>query len=346
MIGINMGLLIEGTWHDQWYDTKGTGGAFQREQSSFRNWITADGSAGPSGEGGFRAEPNRYHLFISFACPWAHRTSIYRTIKGLESVISMSTVSWLMRENGWVFESGPGGDADPILGARCLWELYVKANPDYTGRVTVPILWDRQRGTIVSNESSEIIRMFDESFSDCGAEQAAYRPAQLRTRIHQLNDWIYRTINNGVYKAGFATEQAPYESAVRALFKALGALNTHLEKYQYLLGPHVTEADWRLVTTLIRFDPVYVTHFKCTLHRLTDYPALWAYTQHLSNLPGVSDTIRMDHIKGHYYQSHPTINPYGLVPLGPNGDSTVLPPRSFYDENVPSEHEIQTLCEL
>ncbi|MEB3356368.1 MAG: glutathione S-transferase family protein [Synechococcales bacterium] len=315
-----MGLLIDGVWHDQWYDTKSTGGRFIRQESQFRNWVTADGSPGPSGEGGFKAEAGRYHLYVSYACPWAHRTLIFRALKGLEEMISLSVVDWFMGDRGWTFESAPGVIPDPIHNAQYLYEVYTQVNPEYTGRVTVPVLWDRQRQTIVNNESAEIIRMFNSAFDGIGAAPGDYYPEDLRDEIHALNDRIYDTVNNGVYKAGFATTQDAYEEAVKPLFDSLDWLEGILSQKRYLTGDRPTEADWRLFTTLVRFDAVYVGHFKCNLRRIVDYPHLWAYVRDLYQTPGVAETVNFQHIKGHYYQSHGTINPTGVVPLGPEID--------------------------
>jgi glutathionyl-hydroquinone reductase len=312
-----MGLLVEGVWHDRWYDTKSTGGRFVRQVAPFRNWITADGSPGTSGEGGFKAEAGRYHLYVSYACPWAHRTLIFRALKGLEQMISLSVVNWFMGEQGWTFEPGVGVIPDTINKAQFLYEVYTKADPTYSGRVTVPVLWDKQTNTIVNNESSEIIRMFNSAFDGVGSLAGDYYPEPLRDEIDALNDRIYDTVNNGVYKAGFATTQEVYEEAVKALFDTLDWLEERLSHQRYLCGEHLTEADWRLFTTLVRFDPVYVGHFKCNIRRLIDYPHLWNYVRQLYQIPQVADTVHFDHIKGHYYQSHKTINPTGIVPLGP-----------------------------
>lgn len=313
-----MGLLVEGRWQDQWYDTKKSGGRFQRSQSAFRNWVTADGAPGPSGEGGFRAEPGRYHLYVSLACPWAHRTLIFRRLKGLEGMISLSVVHWLMAENGWTFAEGEGVIPDPIGHARYLHEVYTRADPHYSGRVTVPVLWDKQRGTIVSNESAEIIRMLNTAFDGVGATEGDFYPAALGEEIDALNDRIYDSVNNGVYKAGFATTQEAYEEAVAPLFETLDWLEDRLGSRRYLTGEQLTEADWRLFTTLIRFDPVYVGHFKCNIRRIADYPRLSAYLRALYHVEGVAGTVNFDHIKRHYYQSHRTINPTGIVPVGPD----------------------------
>jgi glutathionyl-hydroquinone reductase len=316
-----MGLLVEGKWQDQWYDTEATGGRFQRDLSRFRSWVTVDGSAGPSGSAGFKAEPNRYHLYVSLACPWAHRTLIYRKLKGLEDMISVSAVHPLMHENGWTFQDGPGVIADPIFNADYMYQIYTAAQSDYTGRVTVPVLWDKKNNTIVSNESSEIIRMFNSAFDKVGAnKEVNFLPEDLRSEIDELNDFIYPNINNGVYKSGFATTQEAYDEAVVDLFKALDTIEARLENNRYLTGDNITEADWRLFTTLIRFDPVYVGHFKCNIRRIVDYPNLWGYTRDLYQVPSVAETVNMDHIKSHYYGSHDTINPTLIVPRGPDID--------------------------
>ena len=329
-----MGLLIEGVWHDQWYDTASTGGRFVRKASQFRNWVTPDGSPGPTGTGGFKAEPGRYHLYVSYACPWAHRTLIFRAIAGLEESISLSVVHWLMGERGWTFEAGEGVIADPILNASYLHEIYTHADPKYTGRVTVPILWDKQTQTIVNNESSEIIRMFNSAFDRIGAKPGDYYPEALRDEIDSLNDRIYNTVNNGVYKCGFATTQAAYEEALKPLFETLDWLEQRLSGQRYLTGNQVTEADWRLFTTLLRFDPVYVGHFKCNVRRIVDYPNLWAYVRDLYQVPGVADTVNFLHIKGHYYQSHTTINPTGVVPVGPEIDFTAPHHRALHNGEI------------
>lgn len=313
-----MGLLIDGQWHDKWYDTGKTGGRFVRQDSAFRNWVTRDGSPGPGGEGGFEAEAGRYHLYVSLACPWAHRTLIFRRLKKLEEMIGVSVVNPLMLDEGWTFEPGDGVVPDPVGNARYLHQVYTRADPHYTGRVTVPVLWDLKRNTIVSNESSEIIRMFNSAFDDVGAAEADFYPAGLREEIDAVNAEVYDRVNNGVYKAGFATTQVAYEEAVLALFEALDGLEARLSRRRYLVGDRITEADWRLFTTLVRFDPVYFGHFKCNLRRLVDYPNLWAYTRELYQLPGIAETVNFGHIKGHYYRSHRTVNPTGIVPVGPD----------------------------
>jgi len=313
-----MGLLQNGKWVDQWYDTASTGGRFVRNASQFRNWITQDGSAGPSGIGGFQAEKDRYHLYVSHACPWAHRTMIFRMLKGLEEMISYSVVHWLMLDEGWTFETGEGVIADPLHNATRLHQIYTTADPLYSGRVTVPVLWDKKQNTIVSNESAEIIRMFNSAFDGLGAKTGDYYPENRREEIDAINDRIYNTLNNGVYKAGFATTQSAYEEAVVPLFDTLDWLEQRLSNSLFLIGENITEADWRLFTTLIRFDAVYVGHFKCNLRRIADYPALSVYLKRLLDVPGVMQTINMAHIKNHYYQSHLSINPHGVVPLGPS----------------------------
>ncbi len=315
-----MGFLQNGQWVDKWYETKETGGRFVRKPPQFRNWITADGSAGPSGGPGFGAEAGRYHLYVSLACPWAHRTLIFRALKGLETMISVSVVHWYMAENGWTFQPGDGTVPDTVNGAAYMYEVYTKAMPDYSGRVTVPVLWDKRTATIVSNESPEIIRMFNTAFDEIGAKAGDYYPEALRADIDALNERIYDTVNNGVYKAGFATTQEAYEEAVLPLFDTLDWLEDRLSKQRYLTGPTITEADWRLFTTLVRFDPVYVGHFKCNLRRIADYPNLSGYVRDLYQQPGVAETVNLEHIKNHYYGSHETVNPTRVVPIGPDID--------------------------
>ncbi len=312
-----MGLLQNGKWIDQLYDTSSTGGHFIRKESQFRNWVTADGSAGPSGKGGFQAEKNRYHLYVSHACPWAHRTMIFRSLKGLEDMISHSVVHWLMLDEGWTFDAAEGVIPDPLHNAKRLYQIYTNADKTYSGRVTVPILWDKKQSTIVSNESSEIIRMLNTAFDHLGAKEDDYYPVAKREEIDALNSRIYATLNNGVYKAGFATTQSAYQEAIVPLFQTLDWLESILSSQKYLTGEKLTEADWRLFTTLIRFDAVYVGHFKCNLRRIADYPALSNYVGRLLDVPGVKKTVNMHHIKHHYYQSHRTINPSGVVPFGP-----------------------------
>jgi len=315
-----MGKLVDGQWHDVWYNTKDNDGKFVRQDAVFRNWITADGSPGPSGEGGFEAGAGRYHLYVSYACPWAHRTLIARKLKGLESDISLSVVHHFMGDKGWTFEPGDGVIPDPIHDARYMHQVYTAANPTFTGRVTVPVLWDKKRGTIVSNESSEIIRMFNTAFGTERASDGDWYPEPLRGEIDEVNERIYHTVNNGVYKSGFATRQSAYEEAVTALFDTLDWLEDRLGKQRYLVGDAITEADWRLFTTLVRFDPVYNGHFKCNVRRIVDYPNLWAYTRELYQVPGVAETVNFTHIKHHYYASHETVNPTRIVPIGPDLD--------------------------
>ena len=312
-----MGELVEGQWREQGYGTEKTGGRFVRWDSAFRNWVTPDGAPGPTGDGGFKAEAGRYHLYVSLACPWAHRTLILRKLKGLESAIDVSVVHWLMREGGWSFRDGPGVVADPIHGAEFMHQIYTAAKADFSGRVTVPVLWDKERGTIVSNESSEIIRMLNSAFDGVGAAEGDYYPAALREEIDAVNARVYDTVNNGVYKAGFATSQEAYEEAAIPLFGSLDWLEERLSSQRYLLGERLTEADWRLFTTLVRFDPVYVGHFKCNLRRIADYPALSAYLRDLYQHPGIAETVDFEHIKRHYYESHESVNPTGIVPVGP-----------------------------
>ncbi len=310
-------MLVDGQWQDKWYDTKASEGRFEREDAGFRNWVKADGSAGPSGIGGFKAEPNRYHLYVSLACPWAHRTTIYRKLKGLEDMISLSIVHPFMGDKGWTFAEGAGVIADPIVKADYLYEVYIAAKPDYTGRVTVPILWDKETNTIVSNESSEIIRMFNSAFDEVGATAVNFLPTELLAEIDTVNEFVYSAVNNGVYKAGFATTEAAYKEAVVTLFDALDTLESRLVDQRYLLGDMITEADWRLFTTLVRFDAVYVGHFKCNIRRIVDYPNLSGYLRDLYQVPGIAETVNIEHIKAHYYTSHANINPTRIIPVGP-----------------------------
>ncbi|KAB7772554.1 glutathione S-transferase family protein [Xanthomonas maliensis] len=312
-----MGLLVDGVWQDRWYDTDKSGGRFERSQAKFRNWVTADGSPGPQGEGGFAAVRGRYHLYVSLACPWAHRSLIFRRLKGLEAMIDVSVVHWQMGKQGWTFAEGPGVVADPLHQADYLYQVYLQADPHYSGRVTVPVLWDRERNTVVSNESADIIRMFNSAFDAIGAAEGDFYPVALREQIDAVNARVYDTVNNGVYKAGFATTQAAYEEAVQPLFETLDWLEARLAGQRYLCGDRLTEADWRLFTTLVRFDAVYVGHFKCNLRRIADYPHLSGFLRELYQWPGIADTVNFQHIKGHYYQSHAMINPTGIVPLGP-----------------------------
>ncbi|MBJ6138978.1 glutathione S-transferase family protein [Marinobacter litoralis] len=315
-----MGLLVDGKWVDQWYDTKSNNGRFARSESQFRNWVTADGSAGPTGESGFKAEAGRYHLYVSLACPWAHRTLIFRKLKGLESMISVSVVNPLMREHGWTFNPDKGVVQDPIHQAQYMHQIYTAADPEYTGRVTVPVLWDKHQNRLVSNESADIIRMLNSAFDGIGAKPGDYYPEELREEIDSMNAEVYDQVNNGVYKAGFATTQEAYEQAVYPLFEALDSLEQRLVTRRYLVGNTITEADWRLFTTLIRFDAVYHGHFKCNLKQIADYPNLTDFMRELYQWPGVAETVDMQHIKDHYYRSHGTINPTGVVPVGPTLD--------------------------
>ncbi len=310
-----MGMLVEGLWRDLPRDTRATGGEFVRTESAFRSRITADGSSG------YKAEAGRYHLYVSLACPWAHRTMIFRTLKGLERAISIAIVDPITEANGWAFNERPGCIPDAVNGARFLYQIYAKARPHYTGRVTVPALWDRENATIVNNESAEIIRMLNREF-DAWAEKALpdMYPEALRPEIDRWNELIYRTVNNGVYRAGFATAQDRYEQAVRELFATLDVLERHLADNRYLCRDRLTEADWRLFTTLARFDVVYHYHFKCNIRRLQDYPNLWAYARELYQYPGVAPTVDLGQIKEHYYRSHLGVNPSRVVPLGPRVD--------------------------
>ncbi len=309
-----MGLLVNGKWTDQWYDTKSSGGRFVRKESHFRDWIRADGSTP------FQPEPGRYHLYASLACPWAHRALIFRKLKGLEGAITLSIVDPYMHENGWAFSDAPGAIRDSLHGSRHLHEIYTRADDDYTGRVTVPVLWDRKNETIVNNESSEIIRMFNREFDAIADASVDFYPEALRVEIDEINDYIYPRINNGVYRCGFATTQEAYDEAFGELFTALDTLEDRLSRERYLVGGRITEADWRLFTTLVRFDAVYVGHFKCNLRRIADYPHLSGYLRELYQVPGVADTVDLFHIKHHYYGSHATINPTRIVPNGPELD--------------------------
>jgi putative glutathione S-transferase len=331
-----MGLLVEGQWQDRWYDTTATKGRFIRKDSTFRRWLTPDGAGD-----GFKAEAGRYHLYVSLACPWAHRTLIMRGLKGLDDSISISVVNWLMGENGWTFAGGPGVIADRVNNAVFLHQVYTKAEANYTGRVTVPVLWDKQTSTIVNNESSDIIRILNSAFDGVGALPGDYYPVALRPDIDTLNTRIYDTLNNGVYKAGFATTQDAYEEAVRPLFETLDWLEIRLASQRFLLGDRFTEADIRLFTTLVRFDPVYVGHFKCNLRRIVDYPNLWAYTRDIFQLPKISETVNFDHIKRHYYESHGSINPTGIVPLGPILDYTTPHGRAILNEPLGSLNDFE-----
>ncbi len=315
-----MGELVSGVWHDVWYDRASTKGEFKRAQSQFRNWITSDGSAGPTGNAGFKAAPDRYHLYIALACPWAHRTMIFRKLKNLEDIIGLSIVHPDMLENGWEFKVEGKSTGDAINGFDFVHQIYSAADPAYSGRVTVPILWDKKTGTIVSNESSEIIRMFNSAFSKIAVKSPDYFPSELRDRIEEINTTIYSSVNNGVYRSGFATTQQAYENANKALFDTLDKLEVTLSDQRFLAGIIVTEADWRLFTTLIRFDVVYHGHFKTNIRRIEDYPNLSQYVRELYQIPGVAETVDFEQIKRHYYVSQTSINPTQIVPMGPEID--------------------------
>lgn len=318
-----MGLLINGKWEDTWYDTKSTGGNFVRTQTQFRNWITSDGSAGPTGVGGFIAEKDRYHLYVSLACPWASRTLIMRELKGLTEYITVSVVNPYMLENGWTFEEYEGVVSDPVYNAKYLYEIYVKEDSSYTGRVTVPILFDKKKNKIVSNESADIVRMFNSAFNHLTGNDDDYYPKNMKEEIDSMNDFLYNSINNGVYKVGFTTNQKIYEQEVTKLFESLDEIEDRLATKKYLFGNRLTESDIRLFTTLVRFDVVYYGHFKCNIRQLRDYPNLWRYTKEIYNEPLINKTVNFDHIKNHYYGSHLTINPTRIVPKGPEIDWTI-----------------------
>ena len=318
-----MGLLVDGEWQDKWYDTDSSGGKFERAAAQFRNWITRDGSPGPSGDGGFLAESGRYHLYVSYACPWAHRTLIFRALKDLSDHIDISVVHPDMLGEGWTFSTDfPGATGDRLFDLPFARDIYTRADPTFSGRVTVPILWDKQRDTIVSNESSEIIRMFNGAFDAITGNTDDYWPEDRRDPIEKVNARIYDTFNNGVYKAGFATTQEAYDAAVHPLFDTLDWLEDRLSRNRFLMGESVTEADWRLFPTLVRFDAVYHLHFKCNRRRIVDYPALWAYARSLYQWPGIADTVRFDHFVRHYHYSHETINPHRIIPINPEPDWT------------------------
>lgn len=315
-----MGLLVNGVWQDKWYDTKKTDGEFKREDAQLRNWVTTDGSAGPSGQEGFKAESGRYHLYVSLACPWAHRTLIFRKLKKLQDHISVSVVSYDMFSEGWVFDTNTGSTGDALFNSDYMHQIYTQNKADYTGRVTVPVLWDKKQNCIVSNESSEIIRMMNNAFNEITGDQTDYYPQELHEQIHKVNDLVYDNINNGVYRCGFATTQSAYESAYHQLFAALDQVESILSASRYLTGDLITEADWRLFTTLIRFDAVYHGHFKCNRQRIEDFPNIKEFVRELYQWPGVKETVDFEHIKGHYYRSHTTINPTQIVPVGPDID--------------------------
>ena len=318
-----MGLLIDGEWRDKWYDTESTGGKFERSTSKFRNWVTADGSAGPSGKSGFQAQSGRYHLYVSYACPWAHRALIFRALKDLTDHISVSVVHPDMMEDGWTFATDfEGATGDTLFGSNFLRDIYIKADPNFTGRVTVPVLWDKAQNTIVSNESAEIIRMFNSAFNEITGNTDDYWPTNLREQIADINERVYETVNNGVYKAGFATSQDAYDDAVHPLFDSLTWLESILENNRFLAGDKLTEADWRLFTTLARFDLVYHTHFKCNHKRLIDHPNLWAYTRQLYQHSDIAETVHFDHIVRHYHFSQTTVNPHQIIPINPTVDFT------------------------
>ena len=316
-----MGQLIDGEWHDDWYDTSKTGGAFKRSTTAFRNWVTADGEAGPSGEGGFPAASGRYHLYVSLACPWAHRTLIMRALKSLEEHIDVSVVHTDMLGEGWTFaDDRPGTTGDRLYGLDYMREIYVGADPEISGRVTVPVLWDKERETIVSNESAEIIRMMNAAWNGITGNGDDYYPEGLRAEIDAVNARVYDTVNNGVYKAGFATTQKAYDDAVIPLFESLAWLEALLEGRTWLVGDAMTEADIRLFTTLVRFDSVYHGHFKCNRHRIVDLPNLWRHTRRIFQMDAVRPTVELDHIRRHYHYSHESVNPHRIVPIGPEID--------------------------
>jgi putative glutathione S-transferase len=323
-----MGLLVDGRWQEDVSRTKD--GHFIRPTTSFRNFVTADGSSGPTGMGGFPAEPGRYHLYVSLACPWAHRTVIFRTLKKLDKVISLSVTRPLYGKTGWEFGTEPGATPDTVNGKSTLADIYLLADPHYSGRVSVPVLWDKKRRTIVNNESSEIIRMLNAAFEAFTDAHTDYYPSALRAEIDRINAIVYPNINNGVYRAGFATNQAAYEDAARAVFAALDQIEERLSRQRYLAGGQTTEADWRLFPTLIRFDSVYYSHFKCNLRRIADYPNLGNYLRDLYQTPGIAETVSMDHIKRHYYGSQRQVNPTGIVPIGPLIDFTAPHDRSRF----------------
>jgi len=313
-----MGRMIDGRWHAGKVTEDSADGAFKRQDAGFRDWVTADGRPGPDGQQGWPAAKGRYHLYVSYACPWAHRTLIVRALKGLEEMIGVSVVDPVMLEQGWTFETERGGTGDPLHGADFLWQLYARARDGYTGKVTVPVLWDRERETIVSNESAEIIRMLTQAWDGLGAKPGDFYPAEHRAAVDAINADVYDRVNNGVYKAGFATTQSAYEEAVLPLFETFDRLEALLAKQDWLVGDRMTEADIRLFTTLVRFDPVYVGHFKCNIRRIVDYPALEAYLERILSDPAIAETVHLDHIQTHYYASHRDLNPCGIVPVGPD----------------------------
>jgi len=326
-----MGRLIDGVWHDDGVAKNDKGGQFVRPDSVFRNWITIDGRPGPSGESGFEAEADRYHLYISHACPWAHRTVIFRNLKSLAPLITVSVVNHYMGEKGWTFDGESTGDS--LYGATHLHQIYTRAKADYTGKVTVPVLWDKKRETIVSNESAEIIRMFNSAFNAITSNHDDYHPVRLADQIDAVNERVYHAVNNGVYKAGFAASQSAHDDAATELFDVLDAMEERLSKSRYLVGDTLTEADIRLFTTLIRFDAVYHTHFKCNLRRIEDYPQLSNYMREIYQMDAVRATVDFHHIKAHYYASHPSVNPKGLIPIGPALDLDRAHDRSRFSTN-------------
>ncbi len=318
--GFAVGLLVDGKWVDRAPDRKDSGGKFVRAETKWRDWVTADGKAVDGRRRGFKAEPDRYHLYVSLACPWAHRTLIFRKLKKLQEIVSVSVVHHFLGKDGWTFKLGEGGTGDTLYGLDFLHQIYTKADPGYSGRVSVPVLWDRKEETIVSNESAEIIRMLTAAFNAWGDASLDFYPAELRSEIDAINGRVYETVNNGVYRAGFATSQAAYEEAFGELFATLDFLDHRLSGQRYLFGGRITEADWRLFTTLVRFDPVYAGHFKCNLRRIADYPNLSNYVRDLYQMPGVAETVDIGHVKKHYYGSHESINPTRIVPVGPEID--------------------------
>jgi glutathionyl-hydroquinone reductase len=328
------GIFVDGVWHSQWYDTAKTGGRFVPTEPVYRNWVTPDGSPGPSGQGGFPAEPGRYHLYVSLACPFAHRTVIFRKLKKLDSVISMSILEPVMGEQGWEFGSGPGTVPDTVNGKRRLGEIYLLADPRYTGRVSVPVLWDKERCTIVNNESPEIIRMLNSAFASYTDDRTDYYPLDLHMEIDRTNARVYGDVNIGVYRAGFATTQDAYEEGFRAVFATLDWIEERLSCQRFLVGDRLTEADWRLFTTLVRFDAVYYSHFKCNLRRIIDYPNLSNYLRDLYQVPGIAETVNLDHVKRHYHMSMPAINPTRIVPIGPKIDFAALHDRGRFKKSV------------
>jgi glutathionyl-hydroquinone reductase len=328
------GIFVDGVWHGQWYDTAKTGGRFVPTEPLYRNWVTPDGSPGRSGQGGFPPEPGRYHLYVSLACPFAHRTVIFRKLKKLDSVISMSILEPVMGEQGWEFGSGPGTVPDTVNGKRRLGEVYLLADPRYTGRVSVPVLWDKERRTIVNNESPEIIRMLNSAFASYTDDRTDYYPLDLHTEIDRTNARVYRDVNIGVYRAGFATTQDAYEEGFRAVFATLDWIEERLSRQRFLVGDRLSEADWRLFTTLVRFDAVYYSHFKCNLRRIIDYPNLSNYLRDLYQAPGIAETVNLDHVKRHYYMSMPAINPTRIVPIGPKIDFAAPHDRGRFKKSV------------